>query len=72
MPKGEELLPHVTLPFLIFAGETDPWCSKAKECANLVPNATFFSLPDIGHEALGRSDLVLPHIIKFLAELGKQ
>jgi len=37
-----------------------------------MPNATFFSLPDIGHEALGRSDLVLPHISKFLAEVSKK
>ena len=72
VPKAEDILPQVTLPCLIFAGETDPWYPKARECANLVPNATFFSLPDIGHEAGMRSDLVLPHINKFLAEVSKK
>ncbi len=72
VPKAEEVLPGVTLPCLIFAGEADPWYPKARECANLMPNATFFSLPDIGHEAFGRSDLVLPHIRKFLAEVSKK
>jgi len=72
VPKAEEVLPRVTLPCLIFAGEADTWYQKAKECANLMPNATFFSLPDIGHEVLERSDLVLPHISKFLAALSKE
>ena len=72
MPTAEEALPHVTLPCLIFVGEADPWYPKAKECARLMPSATFFSLPSIGHEALERSDLVLPHISKFLAEVNKK
>ncbi len=72
VPKGEELLPGVTLPCLIFTGEVDPWYAKAKECANLMPNATFFSLPDIGHEAIGRSDLILPQITKFLTDVSKK
>jgi pimeloyl-ACP methyl ester carboxylesterase len=72
IPKAEDVLPRVTLPCLIFAGEADPWYPKARECANLMPNATFFSLPGIGHEALERSDLVLPHISKFLAEVSKK
>jgi len=72
VPKAEEVLPQMTLPCLIFAGEADPWYPKARECAKLMPSATFFSLPGIGHEALERSDLVLPHISKFLAEVSKK
>jgi pimeloyl-ACP methyl ester carboxylesterase len=72
IPKAEDILPQMTLPCLIFAGEADPWYPKAKECANLIPNSTFFSLPGIGHEALERSDLVLPHISKFLAAVSKK
>ncbi len=71
IPAAEEALPRVTLPCLIFVGEADPWYPKAKECASLMPNATFFSLPGVGHEALERSELVLPHISKFLAEVHK-
>jgi pimeloyl-ACP methyl ester carboxylesterase len=73
IPKAEEVLPLVNLPSLIFAGEADPWCSKAKKCAELMPGATFFSLPGMGHtEAIMRSDLVLPHIKTFLTELRKK
>jgi pimeloyl-ACP methyl ester carboxylesterase len=72
IPKAEDILPQMTLPCLIFAGEADPWYPKAKECANLIPNSTFFSLPGIGHEALERSDLALPHISKFLAAASKK
>jgi pimeloyl-ACP methyl ester carboxylesterase len=72
IPKAEEFLPRVTIPCLIFTGEADPWYPKAKECADHMPNATFFSLPSIGHEALERSDLVLPHISKFLAAVSKK
>jgi pimeloyl-ACP methyl ester carboxylesterase len=72
IPKAEDVLPRVTIPCLIFTGEADPWYPKAKECANLMPNTTFFSLPDVGHEAFEYSKLVLPQIRKFLAEVSKE
>jgi pimeloyl-ACP methyl ester carboxylesterase len=73
IPKAEEVLPRVTIPCLIYVGETDPWYQKAKECAGLIPNATFFYLLGLGHvETFGLSDLVLPHIKKFLAEHSKK
>jgi pimeloyl-ACP methyl ester carboxylesterase len=71
LPAAQDILPNVTIPCLIFDGETDSYYTDAKESANLVPKATFFSLPGIGHEAIERSDLVLPHVIKFLAEVSK-
>jgi len=71
-PKAEEVLPNITIPCLIFAGEADASCVGARECASRMPNATFFSLPGLRHfEAAFRSDLVLPHIKKFLAEASK-
>jgi pimeloyl-ACP methyl ester carboxylesterase len=66
-PSLEDVLPTMTMPCLLFAGENDPFYSGAKECAENMPNATFVSLPGLGHiEALYRSDLVLPHIAVFL------
>jgi hypothetical protein len=37
-----------------------------------MPNVTFFSLPGLGHaDALFRSDLVLPHVMEFLATVNR-
>lgn len=69
--KSDEVLPLVDLPCLIFAGESDPRCPKAKECAARMPHATFFALPGLHHnQTLQRSDLILPHVKKFLAEVN--
>ena len=64
----EAMLPTMFMPCLLFAGEADPVYPAVRECVKQMPNVTFFSLPDLGHvEAMARSDLVLPHITKFLA-----
>jgi pimeloyl-ACP methyl ester carboxylesterase len=63
------LLPRMRMPCLVYAGEVDGAYPAAKEAVGNMPSATFFSLPGLGHaEAFFRSDLVLPHIIRFLAE----
>jgi len=68
----EEVLPTMTMPCLIFAGEADPLHSGAKECAENMPNATFISLPGLGHfEVLSQIHLLLPHIKKFLARVSR-
>lgn len=70
-PSLEAVLPTMTMPCLLFAGEADPVYPAVKECVKQMPNVTFFSLPDLGHtEAGGRSDLVLPHLTKFLATVS--
>ncbi len=70
-PGFEDILPTMTMPCLLFAGEEDPFHPAAKKCAELMPNVTFFSLPGLNHvEAIGRSDLVLPHLTKFLADVS--
>jgi pimeloyl-ACP methyl ester carboxylesterase len=64
----EEMLPTMTLPCLLYAGEADANYSGAKECCKHIPNVTFVSLPGLNHpEAFVQSHLVLPHIRKFLA-----
>jgi pimeloyl-ACP methyl ester carboxylesterase len=68
----EDILSSVSTPCLLFAGEEDGNCTDARRASELIPNATFVSLPGLNHrEALMRNDLVLPHITRFLAELGQ-
>jgi pimeloyl-ACP methyl ester carboxylesterase len=70
-PGFAEILPTMTMPCLLFAGEDDPIYEENKECAAAMPNVTFFSLPHLGHvDACLRSDLVLPHVTKFLATVN--
>ncbi len=72
-PDMKELLPTMTMPCLVYAGESDPLYPDVKRAADQLPNGTFFSLPDIGHyEGFVRSDLVLPYVTKFLARVGQQ
>ena len=69
-PDMEELLPTMTMPCLVYAGESDPLYADVERAANQLPNGEFFSLPGLGHyEGFARSDLVLPHVTKFLAEV---
>jgi len=62
----------MTMPVLVFAGEADPAHPRSKECVTRMPNATFFSLPGLGHaDTFFRSDLVLPHVIRFLQTVNQ-
>jgi pimeloyl-ACP methyl ester carboxylesterase len=71
-PGFTEILPTMTMPCLLFAGENDPIYAENKECVHTMPNVTFFSLPGLGHaDALFRSDLVLPHVMEFLATVNR-
>jgi len=66
-----EILPTMTMPCLLFAGEKDPAYAENKECIRSMPNVTVFSLPGLGHaDAFFRSDLVLPHVMQFLATVN--
>jgi pimeloyl-ACP methyl ester carboxylesterase len=66
-PSFEEALPTLTMPCLLYVGEADGRFSSAKGCVTPIPNATFFSLPGLNHpESYFRSDLVLPHVTRFL------
>lgn len=64
-----DVLPSMRIPCLLFVGEADPRFTGVCECAESVKDATFFSLPECGHvAALGRRDLVLPHVAAFLSK----
>ena len=66
----EDVLPTITMPCMLFAGEADSLYSGARKCVESMPNSTFISLPSLDHvETFYRSDLVLPHITKFLANV---
>ena len=63
----EEVLPTMTMPCFLYVGEGDPRLPKVEACVKDMPHATFVSIPDVNHsQANMRSDLVLPHIAKFL------
>ena len=67
-----DALPSLTVPCLIFIGENDGQYSNAKKESKLIINATFISLPDLDHVGAScRSDLVLPHIRRFLAGVSE-
>ena len=70
-PGYEDILSTMTMPCLIYAGEADPFYPGAKECGKQIPNTALVSFSNLDHmQALVRSDLVLPHMIKFLAEVS--
>lgn len=63
----EAVLPEMTMPCCLYAGESDPVFAEVKLASALIPNASFFSLPELTHlQAFVRADLVLPHITAFL------
>ena len=66
----DETIATTTLPCLLYMGEADSGYSKATECIDVLPNMTFVTLHNLNHFQVGtRSDLVLPHIMKFLEKL---
>ncbi len=67
-----DILPTMTMPCLLFVGETDPRLPKVQECVKELKNGTFLSVPASDHlAAFARSDLVLPHVRASLAEVGQ-
>ena len=66
------VLPTMLMPCLLYVGENDPRLPQMRECMKHLANATFFSIPELGHvDAYARSDLVLPHVSAFLAKAGQ-
>ena len=65
-----DVLPLMTMPCLLFAGDSDPRLPQVQACLKGLGNGTFFSVPASDHLAsFARSDLVLPHVSAFLAKL---
>ena len=68
----EDILPTVMIPCLLYVGVDDGSYAGAKKASEAIPNATFVSFPGLNHvEALYRLDLVLPHVRRFLAQVGE-
>jgi pimeloyl-ACP methyl ester carboxylesterase len=68
------ILSSVSLPCFVYVGEQDAYCARVKEIATWIPEdaLTFVSLPELDHwSAITRSDLVIPHVHKFLSEVGQ-
>jgi pimeloyl-ACP methyl ester carboxylesterase len=70
-PGFEGILSSIRAPTLLYAGSSDPTHAQVQACAAHIRGATFVSLPDLGHiEAMCRSDLVLPHVLRFMADIS--
>ncbi len=65
-----EVLPSLKTPCLFFVGEADGSLQGARAACALVPGARFVSFPGRGHVETGaRPDLVVPPILRFLADV---
>ena len=63
-----DVLPTMTMPCLLYACTEDPVYPFAEATVAEMPNVNFITLPGLKHaEGMLRSDLVLPHVLKFLA-----
>jgi pimeloyl-ACP methyl ester carboxylesterase len=61
------VLPTISMPCLLYAGDRDEAYPLVNQCAEQMANATFVTLPGLDHmDALMRSDEVLPHVKRFL------
>lgn len=66
-PNLEADLSSMNLPALVYCGDQDPPHAGAKRATELMPNATFVSLPGLTHlPAFFGADVVLPHVQAFL------
>jgi pimeloyl-ACP methyl ester carboxylesterase len=66
-PSLEDVLPGMTMPCLLYAGDADPYHAGVQKCTQLIPNARFVSLHGLDHgTAFREAKLVLPHVTSFL------
>lgn len=70
-PDFTATLARLTAPLLVYVGERDtPFHDRARRAIGGLPHVTFVALPGLDHgQAFTRSDLVLPHVRRFLADL---
>jgi pimeloyl-ACP methyl ester carboxylesterase len=70
-PALDDVLPSMTMPCLLLVGEKDSRYPAVETCARHLARATLAALPGLTHiESFVRSDLVLPHITRFLASVS--
>ena len=66
-PSLEDILPTITMPCLVYAGELDGSFPQVEACVEHLPRGSFVSFPEVNHpQAFYRSELVLPHALQFL------
>ena len=66
-PDLSPVLPTMSMPCLVYCGDTDGLHVGAEECVKHMPNVTWVSLPGLDHTlAMERSDMVLPPVAGFL------
>lgn len=64
-----DVLPTMTMPCLLFVGESEPRLPDVQVCLAHLPNGRFVVIPGCDHfGAWARSDLVLPHVTTFLEQ----
>jgi pimeloyl-ACP methyl ester carboxylesterase len=62
-----DVLANIAVPCLVFGGDEDPNYPAITQAAADIANAEFVTFPGLNHAGtLFRSDLVLPHVQKFL------
>ena len=70
-PNIEEVLPSMTMPCLIYVGEKDDNFQSMQKCVERIPDTTLLSFAGLNHpDTFFRSDVALPHILKFLAKVA--
>ena len=68
-----DILPAMTTPSLLFAGELDPRLAQARQAASEMPDAAFFSLPGCDHVGTTRrTEIIIPRIRTFLGEVSER
>jgi pimeloyl-ACP methyl ester carboxylesterase len=67
-PSLDDVLPTMTMPCLLLVGEADRRRAAVETCAKQIARATLVTLPGLSHvRTLLRTDVVLPHVMRFLA-----
>lgn len=71
-PSFGDALTQMKMPCLLYAGEADKSAfENGSRAARKMPNAQFFSLPDLNHVGAGSAvDLVMPEVLAFLSGVG--
>ncbi len=66
----DEALAHLTANTLLYAGDADPQHDGVQRAAAAITGSRFVSLPGLDHTAASvRADMVLPHVLPFLASV---
>jgi len=67
-----DLLPRITVPCLLYAGDQDPTYAGVKDAATHISNAQFITLSGLRHSpAYNQSEYILPQVQQFLSRITK-